>query len=264
MFRKYIISGVTVFIALALFSAFGVRNAASNVAGGYHDLSMNGGGVSGGGFTYLGVMEPCIFCHTPHNANKNETYSSDPTVGGNAGALNGQFLWNRRLPSQAFQVYSSPTLPVAVNQPGAASLLCLSCHDGIGGMNVLLHYPDGMSSIPPNGFGSGNADQFGDFPDPLIAALNIGDASCTGDNCTGGTNLQNDHPIGFSYTTAQTADPTGLKVITNTALQTRLAITGGMVECNTCHDPHITNTTHNNFLVVTNTGSQLCLECHNK
>ena len=260
MLKKYILLSLLVLTLTALFFAVDVRNAASTVGGGYHDLSFNGIG----GFKYP-TSEVCVFCHTPHGANTNQTYTDNPMPGyeSHSGSLQGKYLWNRRVPvSTSFIPYSSATFTGSA--PGPMSLLCLSCHDGIGAMNVLLNYPDGGTPIPglmdPLG-----GDQFGDGPDSLWGALNIGDAACTGDACGGGTsgiNLQNDHPIGFVYAVVP-----GLKAITNVELQKRMSITGNRVECNTCHDPHKTNPAagiHNMFLAVDNAGSALCFQCHDK
>ncbi|MDA8103997.1 MAG: hypothetical protein M0Z71_01325 [Nitrospiraceae bacterium] len=263
MFKKYIILGLIVLIMTAFFFAVSVRNAASIVRGGYHDLTNNSG--IGGFASYSVKSDVCVFCHTPHHANSNQTYSGNPITGtGTAGSLGGSYLWNRRVPlASSFTPYSSSTF--AGGQPGPLSLLCLSCHDGVGAMNVLLNYPN---NTPIPAVIGPLADQFGDATgDPSWAALNIGDASCNGDDCgTTGGNLQNDHPIGFDYDAAQQANQNGLNIITNTALLDRMAITQHRMECNTCHDPHITNdlTTKNNFLVIDNKNSLLCLACHNK
>ena len=40
---------------------------------------------------------------------------------------------------------------------------------------------------------------------------------------------------------------------------------GPSVECASCHDPHVEETaTRKTFLRIANTGSALCLTCHNK
>jgi predicted CXXCH cytochrome family protein len=265
MKRKLLILWNFTLILIALSYAITERNAAATVVGGVHDLSFFGSS----NFQYA-TDEPCIFCHTPHAANVNTVYSTDPASASNTGsgssALGGQFLWNRALPMRTWNVYSSSTLNSDTSGgPGTLSLLCLSCHDGIGAMNVLLNYsPSGQPS--PMGFFQ---NQFGDFSlsDPNIGALNIGDAQCDGGAGTGcvsgGGDLQNDHPIGFVYNSSLDS---GLNPIAslNAALQGRMAVTGNRMECSTCHDPHITNFGGNAFLVMNNAGSALCLQCHNK
>jgi len=268
--KKYKSSVLLALMIIALFLAVDVRNATSIVAGGYHDLSMWGQAKM-----QYDTTEICVFCHTPHHANKTQTYTTDPAIEGGGGTLNGQFLWNRRIPlATSFTPYSSPTLNAVISGPGITSLLCLSCHDGIGAMNVLLNYPRDTGTagvLAPAGLFTKN--QFGDFAltDPENGSRNIGGGVCDGALGTGcdvntGGDLQNDHPIGFSYDDAHAADPTGLKDISDATLIKRMAITGGRLECSTCHDPHLTNPEggSNSFLVIDNTGSAMCLACHNK
>jgi len=238
-----------------LFFALSAGYAAAAVQFGPHDLSVTGPG----GFATT-EDQVCIFCHTPHNSNVNETYTTDPNIIGSAGSMNGVFLWNRALPNRSFQLYSSATMDHTVGQPGTLSLMCLSCHDGVGAMNVLLNY---SASGQPGGL---FADQFGDFSlnDPSVGPLNIGEAVCTGSACTGGDELRNDHPIGFVY--GGSATDAGLNDIASmsAAMQRRFSVTGNRMECSTCHNPHLDNFTGNNFLVIDNAGSALCFECHNK
>ncbi|MCF8056188.1 MAG: cytochrome C [Desulfocapsa sp.] len=167
----------------------------------------------------------CIYCHTPHHA---DTSAGDAP------------LWNHTLTTTAtFTVYSSTTLDAgALGQPGGVSKLCLSCHDG----TVAL-------------------DAFGGM------AGNLGSIGADGDL---GINLSDDHPISFAYTSAlatadgELYDPdgagTGLGGDTITAT---MLFTGGLLECASCHDVH-NNTGFDPMLLVDNTGSGLCLTCHNK
>ncbi len=232
---------------IVLFVAFTARNASSLVKGSLHDLTA----VSGGGqFLYTGNANPCVFCHTPHHANST-----------NNGVT---YLWNKTLPSQTFLTYSSDTLKTPVGAPGTLSLLCLSCHDGIGAFNVLLYY----TGNPINPFGS-HGNRFGDYnlADPNIGPLNIGGAyNCVGPTCSGGDDLRDDHPIGVNYDTAYADDNAGLHDFASlpSAVRIRLNLSSKRLECTTCHDPHLTNTTttRNKFLVQAT--STLCTGCHIK
>lgn len=251
---------LTFVIGGVLFYALSVGKSTAQIAGGLHDLSMWGGS----NFKYL-EENPCVFCHTPHRANTNQTYTNNPNPPyGSSGNLGGRFLWNRAIPSNTFQPYTSDTYTFKGNepQPGIFSLLCLSCHDGIGAMNVLLNRP---APVPDMGV---LYNQFGDaFDDPSIRPLNIGDAQCSGDTCSGGTDLRNDHPVGFDYDQSASSDP-AIKPYANlpSQLQTRLTLTSHKMECNTCHDPHRTNLpgVNNKFLVILPSEGDLCLSCHNK
>jgi predicted CXXCH cytochrome family protein len=57
-------------------------------------------------------VNPCYFCHTPHNGTANRA------------------LWNRSMPGRTYKLYESSTLKARLNQPTGSSRLCLSCHDG--------------------------------------------------------------------------------------------------------------------------------------
>ncbi|MDA8084240.1 MAG: cytochrome c3 family protein [Nitrospiraceae bacterium] len=256
-------------MVVVLFGAVSVRKASALVTGSRHDLSLSGAS----NFQY-DTQEPCIFCHTPHGANMTQSYSTNPATVGAAGTLNGTLLWNRAVPVRAWQVYTSPTMDSNNTLgPGPLSLLCLSCHDGVGAMNVLIKNPsdsNGGAGGKPTEMPGVTKNQFGDFAlgDPNYR-LNVGDAVCDGGlgtACSSGADLRNDHPIGFVYNPAVDLQG-GLNVISNPVVQARMTLTGNRVECSSCHDPHLTNNafpTGNNFLVMSNAGSALCLVCHNK
>ena len=100
-----------------------------------------------------------------------------------------------------------------------------------------------------------------------------------------GTVLTNDHPISFIYDDAlatldgelndPSTSPSGLG---NTIMEDLLD--NGRLECSSCHDPHISRNTegcsgchivHGGPLTgqtlslrIDNSGSALCLKCHNK
>lgn len=79
----------------------------AGISGSKHDMSGKGWGTN----------EICIFCHTPHNANK--TVADSP-------------LWNHQVTTATYILYGSPTLDPLFQpvQPRGPSKLCLSCHDG--------------------------------------------------------------------------------------------------------------------------------------
>ena len=144
-------------------------------------------------------------------------------------------LWNHELTNQTFQMYS----PLAsgrtiTGQPDGPSKLCLSCHDGVTAIDNYGGTTGGVQLMP------------GTAGDPGSANL--------------GTDLRDDHPIGIAYPTSDTGynDKTGLQGVI-------LVTVGGeadRVECNSCHDPHVN--TNSPFLRLPVTGSEICLECHNK
>ena len=252
---KYLLA---VFIAATLFFSYAWNDKAeSGVAGSKHDFSIGGGS----NFIY-DTFQVCIFCHTPHGANI-DTKNVD-TAGA---SLNAFSLWNRNSPGQTFYVYTSETLEYTNDsttpQPGARSLLCLSCHDGVGAINVLLNGGE------LDGFGGTTVNQFGDLSGPLTKGLNIGEATTDGGLGTGwgtgGRDLANDHPIGFAYNTAiavsdgDLALPDSSKSVDAAQI---VRLFDGRLECSSCHNPH--DNSIGDFLVMSNDNSALCLTCHDK
>lgn len=224
----------------------------------------------------------CIFCHTPHNAQP------------------AQPLWNKVNPTQAFKMYTSSTtlttVAKGVTAPGPESLLCLSCHDGRTAINVLHNSSVGE----PDGDGHMKVDIGGwrDTQDPeappgfVGVAMNLPEifgqpyganlGKVAGDRYAG-NNLMDDHPISFSYTAAYDekvgAGSTALNPIAVPRGQGfRFFGSNNRMECSTCHDPHVDygkdysgnptfsggNTALDPFLVRDNSGSAMCLACHNK
>ena len=198
--------------------------------------------------------EICIFCHTPHGGN-----TQGP-------------LWNRSLPGAgSFTHYNSATISNylqglsvtrAVNDE---SLLCLSCHDGTIAVNHVLNQNNVTG--PPTIAGGDQpivTDFFG-VPNPAYI----------------GTNLSDDHPISFSYNSVRTEYEDVLSTRKGQLKDVATATNGGngvrffggaqsRVECSSCHDPHVDYSAGSGqeayapFLIMPNTGSQLCLACHNK
>lgn len=188
-------------VVLALLVLAGVAMGQTQITNSLHDLR-----------TYVtpNATEICIFCHTPHNALKNGP-SGD--------------LWNHADSTQQFTFFDGST----TGTPNQASLSCLSCHDGVTGV-----------------------DSYGG----TSGSTNIPSSS----SAYVGTDLQNDHPIGIAY------PPTGGSYNALAAAQTAgIKFFGGgtdQVECASCHNPH-KGATANYFLRIDNSASALCLACHN-
>ena len=154
-------------------------------------------------------------------------------------------LWNHELTTATYTLYDSPTFDGAATiiQPGGVSILCLSCHDG----TVAI---DSYGTNPGTTFISGAA---------LI-----------------GTDLSNDHPISFDYTTALALDdgslhdPMSTTVTIGEGDKTKVGtiaevmLFADQLQCASCHDVHNTFTADDPLLRITNVGSALCLTCHNK
>jgi len=85
-----------------------------------HNLSISGPGP----IKSITEEQICIFCHTPHNARRDEPY-----------------LWNREDSTANYTTYESSTLYATVGQPSGASKMCLSCHDGTIALGAVLSLP---------------------------------------------------------------------------------------------------------------------------
>jgi predicted CXXCH cytochrome family protein len=194
----------------------------SDVVGSKHDLSMGGGAAS----RATTETQPCVFCHTPHNANPSPQ------------------LWNHAASAATYTTYGSSSFQSGTTggtfntfpgtrapQPSGSAKLCLSCHDGTIAINATIN--NGTIAMTGSSF--------------VPATANLG------------TDLSNDHPVSFARSTgnAQVADPpTGDAV--------HLESTSRYVQCVSCHDPHTerTDATVGKFLVKTNQGSAICVTCH--
>lgn len=208
----------------------------------------------------------CVFCHTPHGGN-----------------LTGP-LWNRSLPSaSSFTHYNSATLSSTLQglsvgrDIGDESLLCMSCHDGSVAVPHLLNDPNFLNgaAITING----NADQ------EIVASLGNGGAriGATQASPAGVGDLSDDHPISFSYQDVYDEYQSGTRA--GELHSVAAALTGidgegvrffgptSRVECSSCHDPHVSydqfatppgDEAYRPFLIRPNSGSKLCLTCHNK
>jgi len=194
--------------------------AGAGITGSAHDFS---------GETWNTDGEICAPCHTPHNADT--TVTAAP-------------LWDRAtLGTTTYTLYSSSTLDASdLSQPGGASKLCMSCHDG-------------TISLDSFGGTTGGTDMI------------TGDAQFT--------DLEGHHPVSFTYNAALATTDGELHDPTTTSS----GIAGGgnidadmlfmgttvndQMECASCHDVH--DSASQEFLLVkSNAASALCLTCHDK
>ena len=268
--------------AVAGLSALLSVSALAGIANSKHDLRE---GATGGGTTFAGATEICVFCHTPHGSQDNSVTSAP--------------LWNRIIGTQSRTTYTSSTLDGEVTLAGSPSLACLSCHDGQQAMNTVINAPSSTTdynydSTKNTGFRIGTVSTGGEMSTTVVANL--------------GTDLSNDHPVGMPYAgggltgTSSIADfadgdfklpdynadiggqaawwvefdgsnatvnsNDGSRTKSDIILYTRTvaSVTTGYVECASCHDPHAGEKI--SFLRPSdnlgNAKSQVCLACHDK
>jgi Doubled CXXCH motif (Paired_CXXCH_1) len=193
-----------------------------------HNLSVSGAST----IRSTNETQVCIFCHTPHGASANP-------------------LWNRNLDSAGYTMYSSPSMNATLpGAPTGISLLCMSCHDGVSAINVLVNY----STVYPITMDQ-NITKIGD-----LSYSPSHDPNLTKD-------LSNDHPVSFTFDTTLANNDGGLHDPgANGANITPLKLYSGKLECATCHDPHEEGTLTGTapFLRMSNSSSDMCLKCHNK
>ena len=163
----------------------------------------------------------CLYCHAPHSG-----------VGGRTP------LWNQKLSTQTYSLYSSTTEKNRPTQPvmGSDSNLCLSCHDGTVAPGTTVAY--GQVTM------QGSMYAYDVF----------------------GTNLQPSHPFSLALplkdnvdlvaslaAKGKTADPLGAVRLIN-----------GNIECTSCHEPHVQakDLVSQNFLVRDSSAGKMCLACH--
>jgi hypothetical protein len=244
--------------ALLCFSAFPAQ-VPVGIADTKHNLG-SGTGPAGRNQT-TDTAEICVFCHTPHGGS---TTAPVP-------------LWNKRLGAAgtpagggAYTTYDTlqtPSLDGTVAAGGLISMACLSCHDGTQAMDNVINAPGSGGVLADGGGNDGQAFTWtGGTVDTPAGRLTSGAALI-------GTDLSNDHPIGIQYcgggltgsgTTvsgtckdsdfnpaADRTSSTATRCSGSTPAATASsaptcrctsAATGGLgplVECASCHDPHV-------------------------
>lgn len=171
----------------------------------------------------------CVFCHTPHRAGAAAPQAPS---------------WTPESPAQVYTLYGSAARHATRHLPGRDSKLCLSCHDGAIGSDR-------------------SAAATGASRTPALKDL--------------GNTLLNHHPVGLAYNRVLVTpygslfDP-GVKTVTmgldeqaRTGTVASLLLTGGRMECSSCHDVHNTFTASTRALLrVTAGGREICLACHDK
>jgi len=264
--------------------------AAAGIANTKHNLGTTG--VAGNNKVTAGTDEICVFCHTPHAA---DTTAPVPLWNKSLGSLGGYTTY-ANLNSESID---GEILPV-----GSISLACLSCHDGSQAMDNIINAPGSGGYDVTGGGANGllsytwaTATGRVDVNGKLInssTSLAMLDKDLSNDHpigiqyCGGGPNVAtpaasckdsdffapqsgtiNGRTVFWVDSTGGTA---GARDKSDMQLYTRTFVNGGAgpsVECASCHDPHVeantgTPASGQTFLRIANTGSAVCLTCHNK
>lgn len=248
-------------VSLSVFDTVQAADRVSDIRSTRHNLSVSGQFE----VTSTSNTRICAFCHTPHGA------TPEPKAP----------IWNRTLSDATYTTYNSGSLDATdLGQPGGKSKLCLSCHDGtlaIGRVNVLNRVEDPT------------IDMTGTNPDGTMPE-DLGEE--TGFTRRLGTDLTNDHPISFTFDSAQASrdgelvDPATAPHVGNRFAgqdpndRPTLPLEDQKVECITCHDPHLRSENPgenikflrvNRFQEASPSGTTfdvendiLCLGCHDK
>jgi len=216
---------ILVAVLVIALAMIGATAAFAGISTTKHNLSTSGSGAT------LATVETeiCIFCHTPH--------------GGGTMAP----LWNKADQAQTYGAYGTTKGGTVIGAlPNTTvSYACMACHDGVSAMGAVLN-------TSAAGIAAGT-----------IVLNNTTMSGLSGDLTV---NMNNDHPVGFTYDATKASlgvlSGSGGNVVRVTAVAgSPSGLAGAKMECSSCHEPHAAAT---NFLRVVNTGSALCLGCHNK
>ena len=288
--RKWGAASAGVMAALFLFFS---GNALAGIADTKHNL---GSGPGPAGRNQVSdTAEICVFCHTPHGA---DTAAPAP-------------LWNKRLGTPGvpagggtyttYDTLQTPSLDGTVAPVGSISMACLSCHDGTQAMDNIINAPGSGGVVADGGGNDGRAYTWSGSNVNAAGRLSGGAALL-------GTDLSNDHPIGIQYCGGGITGGAGTTVNgtcvdgdfkapqtqlinsnqifwvdtggagkqrTDLPLYQRTGSTlGPLVECASCHDPHVSSgqagptgtgqVSGETFLRVSNASSAVCTTCHVK
>ncbi len=238
-----------------------------------------------------GTDEICVFCHTPHGGAGES--SAAPLWNRQLAAPSTYTTYTQT---------GSSTLEGTVQPVGSVSLACLSCHDGTQAMNANYTGPGagagaGYTASASGGYSSASKATAMNGTWSLFGVLNM-----PAEIAYIGTDLRNDHPIGipfcggglsgagttvsgtcandgFNQSKVQTKSMNGIQVFwveTGNSPTIRnkedfrlypdnrgaSIVSAANVECASCHDPH--TAANPTFLRISNSGSGVCLTCHNK
>jgi predicted CXXCH cytochrome family protein len=220
--KKILLTAALVLTASSAF-AFQPGVATNGITGTAHDLS---------GLLSATATQKCVFCHTPHNPNRNVP------------------LWNRNDVTGSFSMYNSPSLSSAGK--GAAlnlnsvSAFCMSCHDGATALGSVKNDANlAVKSITT----------------VITSAANLS-RDLTNDHPIGFSynNAYGEDTVGTKE--ARLFAPAVVATKMNLTNPPFFGTNGDQMECASCHKVHDDRIAP--FLRYTNNNSALCMACHVK
>lgn len=244
MKRLFVLVLVVAFFAMASVSFATIANTK-------HNLTTGGAGSSK---TTDATATLCGFCHIPH---------------GSSNAATGLPLWARSMPAASYTLYGTTLFGTTVGEPGKFSKTCLSCHDGTIALGTVI-----KNGVDKNYTMDSSPYLSGDLMNAYVGA--------EGYKPLIGTDLTNDHPVGFEfpasgYNVVPADNKPGIDIVVQASGSTAAYLNGAAssnkypmfqtdgtdtFECATCHDPHLeASGTQTKFLRGPN--ATLCQDCHN-
>ncbi|MCR4298336.1 MAG: cytochrome c3 family protein [Gallionella sp.] len=239
--------------------------------------------------------EVCVYCHTPHGSQTlaqmplwNRTVKATTYTVYNSFSLTQTVVQPGNNSLTCLTCHDGQTaIDSIINMPGSGNYQASQTTTQ---NNAFLDtWPGGPGSSFWGGHGtlSNTPATLGNYGECMACHSPSGDqwgsAAPNFDTFYIGTDLTNDHPVGVTFpaTTGSGTDwntPAGVvgsslyfDVNSNTRMdKAEIRTYEGKVECASCHDPHgVPDPANGNqfkptFLRVANTGSALCLTCHNK
>ena len=267
-------------VALSLLTAtaaFAGTTAGTGVANSPHDMNA----VTG--LTPDNQGRICAFCHTPHHAvdlagQYNPLWSHQPTA----------------LDAATVTPYSSPTFDAEINGSLidpliGPSRLCMSCHDGavapdqhyggIGGTTGGRFASDDFAAYPLNGPKNIAVGLGGNFSNDHPIGFDVNKSILTDGDATAGGIFDDIATTGRFLRGSLTRPGTG-RIISLGLYKPDPAGAEQYMTCATCHDVHNKDNVPNDaanglaghtdsqnlnyFVFAPQSGSALCLSCHNK
>jgi predicted CXXCH cytochrome family protein len=245
-----------------------VQGANDPILGTKHDfngLNRRAGVEAMPGVAFSDYGNSCVYCHIPP-----DKADADASA---LGAIDG---WNRfEGATDEYQLYTGRYyLDSKTRTPSPISLLCLSCHDGTMGVDMVVFKPDSFDTAEDTA---------------MHMRLNGADNTVSCGKCHNGRvahdisikhiaqDLRNDHPISMRYAglpqgyrtdlfddvddaSTFTSDPDFRRPHTQDGFDNGVKLYEGRVECASCHNVHDPE----KDLLLREDSDLLCQTCHTK